>query len=360
MPQKAKPKEPDVVDDTLTVNIKNEPIVKEFLKLLDQIKIQIDIAPSTSEYITNSFRLKQIMNALSIIKKYPEEIKSGADLKGIKGIGKGTMTRIDEILKTGKLSEIKIGPEEEKYSKYIEELQQIHGIGHRTAYDFVVKFGIKSIEQLKKAYNDGTIELTDQAIMGLKYHGVALGNIPRAEITEIDKYLQAKAKSIDSGLIVTICGSYRRLKATSNDIDVLIAHPKVKTKLQIKQQSEEQNYLYRLIKELKEDKFIIDDLTDKDYTIKYMGYLKWKSNPVRRLDMRLVPMESYPSALLYYTGSGPHNVKIRALAESMKMMLNEYGLYKLVDSKKIKIKVTSEKDIFEKLGLEYLPPQLRN
>ena len=359
MPKKAKLQEPDVSQDSLTVNIKNEPIIKELMKLVDQIRIQIDIAPSTSEWTTNNFRLKQILNAIGIIKQYPKEIKAGADLKGIKGIGKGTISRIDEIIKTGKLSEIKVTSKEEKYSKYIEELEQIHGIGHRTAYDLVIKHGIKSIAELKQAYNNGTVELTKQALTGLKYHGIVKQNIPREEITEIDKYLQAKAKKIDKDLILIICGSYRRQKPTSNDIDVLITHPKIKTKLQLREQSEEQNYLHRLINELKKDTFIIDDLTDKDYEIKYMGYLKSKKGDVHRIDMRYVPYESYPIALVYFSGPGNFNIKIRSLAESLGMLLNEYGLYKLVNGKKKRVKIISEKDVFEKLGLEYLPPNLR-
>ena len=53
------------------------------------------------------------------------------------------------------------------------------------------------------------------------------------------------------------------------------------------------------------------------------------------------------------------NKRMRALAEQLGYLLNEYGLYKLNGNKKIKIKITSEKDIFDKLGMEYLPPEKR-
>ena len=352
------PKKKEDINDIEVENTNNEKLVKEFEKLIQQIKIQIDIAPSTNEYMTNHFRLRQISNALLIIKKYPKEIKSGSELEDIKGIGKGTIARIDEIIKTGKLSEIKVKKSDKKYSEYVEELTKIHGIGHTKAYELITKYNIKSIEQLKKAYNDGIIELNNVILTGLKYHGVYQEKIPRDEVEKINEYLNNKAKEINKDLNITICGSFRRLKPTSNDIDVLITHPKIKTKLQIQNQN---NYLIEFVKKLKEDKFILDD---KDYEIKYMGYCQLKVGKhlyhIRRIDMRYIPFDSYHSANLYFTGSGNFNKRMRTLAEQLGYLLNEYGLYKLDGNKKIRIKITSEKDIFDKLGMEYLPPEKRN
>jgi DNA polymerase/3'-5' exonuclease PolX len=357
------PKKNQNIQDTDIINSKNEKIVKEFEKLINQIKIQIDIAPSTNEYMTNHFRLKQISNALEIIKKFPKEIKHGSELKDIKGIGKGTIDRIDEIIKSGKLSEIKVKKTDKKYSDYIEELQKIHGIGHTKAYELVTKFNIKSIAELKKSYNDGIIELNNVILTGLKYHDIYQEKIPRSEIDKIYEYLINKAKILDPDLKITICGSYRRMKSVSNDIDVLITHPKIKTKLQLKQQLDD-NYLITFVKQLKEAKFILDDLTDKDYEIKYMGYCQLTINkhkyPIRRIDIRYIPYESYPLALLYFTGSATFNKRMRSLADQLGYTLNEYGLYKLTDTNKVKVKIESEKDVFLKLGMEYLPPDKRN
>lgn len=346
------------LDESTAMNPNNQKIVDEFMRLIDQIKIQIDNAPATADYVTNSFRLKQITAALLIIKKYPKEIKNGSDLKEIKGIGKGTISRIDEILKTGHLSEIKTTLTERKMSKAVEELQEIHGIGHKTAYDLVMKYNITTIAQLEKAYNDGTIELNDQILTGLKYHSIYKQNIPRNEVTLIKKYLEDEAKKVNSKLQITICGSYRRGKATSNDVDVLITHPDIKTKLQLGLQNEN-NYLIKFVELLKKDKFLLADLTDKNFEIKYMGYCKFKKNPVRRIDIRYIPYDSYYTALLYFTGSGPFNKKMRRLAEQLGYLLNEYGLYKLNGDKKKRIKINSEKDVFDVLGMEYLDPNKR-
>ena len=86
-----------------------------------------------------------------------------------------------------------------------------------------------------------------------------------------------------------------------------------------------------------------------------MGFSKLKKNPIRRIDIIFVPFESYYSALLYFTGSYQLNRDMRQEAKKMGYKLNEYGLYK---NKKL-IRVNSEKEIFDKLKLEYKEPKYR-
>ena len=86
-----------------------------------------------------------------------------------------------------------------------------------------------------------------------------------------------------------------------------------------------------------------------------MGFSKLNKNPVRRIDIRFVPFESYYSALLYFTGSYQLNRDMRLEAKKLGYKLNEYGLYK---NNKL-IKINSEKDIFDKLKLDYKHPKYR-
>jgi DNA polymerase beta len=342
------------------INKKNEKLVKEFEKLVGQIKFDIDTSPSKTISMTHFYRLKQIKNVISIIREYPKEIKSGKDLENIKGIGKGSITRIDEILEKGSLSEIKIDAERKEYLKEVEELEQIFGIGRKKAYDLITKHKIKSIKDLKKAYNKGEIELTDQQIVGLKYYNIYKENIPRNEIDQIDKFLFKIIKLVDERLFHTICGSYRRNKMTSNDIDILISHPNIKTKMDI---HKHENLLLKLVKKLKEINFLVADLTDRDIEVKYMGFAKFKDNPVRRIDIRYIPYDSWATGLLYFTGSGDFNKKMRELAIELGYKLNEFGLYKVSYKKDVEIlkqiKTNSEKEIFDHLGMEYLTPDKR-
>jgi len=87
-----------------------------------------------------------------------------------------------------------------------------------------------------------------------------------------------------------------------------------------------------------------------------MGFGKYKENPVRRIDIRFVPYESYFSALVYFTGSAELNKKMRVIAKSKKLKLSEYGLFK-ENGEMLPIK--SERDIFDILNIEYLLPRLR-
>ena len=349
-------------------NIKNIKIIDEFIKLVDQIKFDMDHTVLDKEIIRHSYRLMQIKKIINILKKYPKEIKSGKQLKDIKGIGKGTIDRINEILRKGYLKEIKLrqirsiqpgARAKSKYKKYlknIEELEQIIGIGRKTAYEFVTKYNIKSISDLKKAYKQKKIELNKQILLGLKYHNLYKQIIPRKEIMEIDKYLHKLATKIDPEIFIIITGSYRRKKMYSNDIDILLTHPKIKTQRDIKKSH---NYLIEFINKLKKHKFIVDDLTYENYETKYMGFCKYKSYPIRRIDILYVPDNSYYTALVYFTGSKSLNIKLRNIAIGLNYKLNEYGLYEIKDNRYIKMEINSENDIFEKLGLEYVPLEFR-
>jgi hypothetical protein len=338
----------------MTVNKVNKVIINEFNKLIKQIKFDIDASKNKKEEITNSYRLLTIQKIIKILENFPEKITSSEQLKNIKGIGKGTLARIDEILETGKLSEIKQEILDQSYLNYLDELEEVYGIGHKTAISLFKKYNIKSIKELKKLYKSGLIDnLPQNIIKGIQYYGKIKENIPRKEIDKIDNYLSITLSKINKELFGIICGSYRRLKATSNDIDILLVHPSIKTKKDMKKI----NYLNLFIEKLIKDKFIIDSLTDVTVPTKYMGLCKFNNNPIRRIDIRFIPNESYYYALLYFTGSKDFNKKMRLIAINMNYTLNEYGLY---NEKNKLFKVNSEKEIFDLLGMEYVDPQYRS
>jgi DNA polymerase/3'-5' exonuclease PolX len=331
----------------------NDDIINEFEKLIKQIKFDIDTAKNKKESLIHSYRLATIQKVIKVIKEYPTKIKNGDELKDIKGVGKGSIDRINEILKTGKLSEIKKEQIESDYIKYLDELDDVFGIGRKTATELYKKFNIKSIKELKKAHKDGKITLPDNIIKGLKYYGKFKENIPRKEMDKINEYIMKTLKKIDKDLIGEVCGSYRRKKETSNDIDVLISHKKIKTKTL----AEKSDYLFKILLALINDKFIVDSLTELTVPTKYMGFCKISKNPIRRIDIRFFGYESYPFGLLYFTGSKDFNRMMRQVAVDMGYTLNEYGLYNIKEKKYLKAK--DEKDIFKLLNLEYVDPEFR-
>jgi DNA polymerase/3'-5' exonuclease PolX len=310
------------------------------------------------EYTKNSFRLSNTFKILKILKSLTKQITlDDIDLiKNISGIGKGTIKRIEEILKTGKLSEIKYQPNNSQYLESISNLIKIFGIGKKKANELIVKYNIHNINDLVKLIKNKKIELPENIIKGLKYVNKTKTNIPRKEIDEIYIYLIKKIQEVDKNLNLYICGSYRRLKPTSNDIDIIIYH----NKLIKKKETENSNIMKTFIQTLIDDKFIIDNYTSLNVPTKFMGLCK-KKRHIRRIDIRMIPLESLHYATLYFTGSGDFNKKMRKNAMNLGYILNEYGLY-FIDSKKL-VKsmkyINSEKDIFEILNMEYLPPHLR-
>jgi len=186
----------------------------------------------------------------------------------------------------------------------------------------------------------------------LKYVDELKQQIPREEITRVEAYLSEKLLKIDPHLTGIVCGSYRRGNEKSGDVDYIVTHSKVITQKDAKHI----NYITELVTALMKDNFITDSLTGINVQTKYMGIYQLNGLH-RRIDIRFIPLESYYTALMYFTGPKDFNRKTRLLAINMDYMLNEYGLY---DEHDKMMKIDSEKDIFDALGLEYLTPDKRS
>jgi DNA polymerase/3'-5' exonuclease PolX len=347
--------------------IDNDLIIKQFENLIKLIQLDIDKykEENNEKLVTNNiFRLKNIKNSLNIIKKYPKKIiiDDLSEFKELKGIGKGTIDRIVEILSTGSLDELK-NFKVSKNDNLLNELESIVGIGHTTALE-LINAGIKSIDDLKKKIKNNKIKINNKVKLGLKYYGKFFDNIPRDEIISIKEILDKTIKKINKHYslsnnekyIYEICGSFRREKLFCGDIDILISKYGTNN-----EDNDEIPHLHRFIKRFKKPiksnnnkPLLIDDITYKNYETKYMGFLKYKDNLVRRIDIRYVSWNVYYSALLYFTGSVELNTNMRNIAKKLGYKLSEYGLTKISDGSKINIK--SEKDIFEFLNMKYLEP----
>ncbi|VVU94686.1 DNA polymerase beta palm [seawater metagenome] len=352
----------------------NEKIIEEFSRLLGFIQEQINDAllkNNKKDVTKHSFRLRQIRAALAAIKRYDLEIteKTLKDVGTLRGIGAGSLKRIEEILINGKLSEIK-GFVDKKGSRRtaLKELQDVVGIGSSIAVDLVDKFNVKSVDDLIKKHKKGKIELSRPILLGLKYHGVYKKDIPRAEIDKIQEFLKGIISKLNkelefndkNKLCVQVTGSYRRGKQTSNDIDVLLT--KYGTKTDNKKQDAKYvkiliDILKKPLKQNDNKPLLIDDMTDKNATFKYMGFCKYKKYPVRRMDIIFVAFESYYPALLYFTGSRELTLQMRKKAQDLGLKLNENELYDIRNKKRIK--VNSEQDVFKHLQMDYLEPNKR-
>ena len=205
--------------------------------------------------------------------------------------------------------------------------------------------------------------LNHHQLVGIKYYHDINLRIPRAEIEKIEKVFKHICSAIDKDFIVEICGSYRRGRSNSGDVDTLIAHPKLLTPEQIKKSKP----LTKIVKTLSMCNFLVDHLTN-DGDTKYMGMGQLKGFPhARRVDIRFVPYYCFAPALLYFTGSMTFNTKMRNHALSKGYSLSEYGLRKMEFDKKqnkeikgpIEI-VTTEEDVFKFLDYPYSSPEERD
>lgn len=349
----------------------NNNLIKIFKRLIEFTKDKIDDYKKNKDMKNAtqlSFKMKIFNNVLNILKTYNKEITldNYNDLKDIQGIGKGSLDRIKEILETGNLQEIGDYKDIKNEKKdAISELEEIVGVGRANALIFYEN-GIKNVEELKKAIKENKIKVNDKVLLGLKYHKVYQQDIPRSEIDEYYKLIKHTVNKINKKLelpenkqyVFEICGSYRRGKLVSGDIDVLIS--KKGTKID---EDKGEKHLERFVKKFKSQMkhnnnkpLLLDDMTDKNIKTKYMGFSKLKNNPVRRIDIRFINYNSYYYALLYFTGSGEHNKIMRNVAKKMGYKLSEYGLF---DKDGNTLKARSERDIFKHLNMEYLTPKMR-
>ena len=343
-------------DDILTEHSKNKLLFLEFRKLVKIYEYLYTKVDELKEKTMLKHKIISLKNSTKQIKIFPNEIKEGNDLAEISGIGKGTIARMDEFIKNGELEEIKNFCTQNDcntilYNKnrnlVYDDLLTVFGIGDKLAKKLIETYKLKTVKELQKLVNFKKIELPNNVITGLKYYGKVKNHIPRSEITQIREFIYEIFTDLDPNLVFDICGSFRRKKPFSNDIDLLI------TSYELIDNNDNKaiKIMKNIINSLENKKFIIDRLTDDTSSTKFMGFCKF-SKDIRRLDIRLVCLKSFFPAYLYFTGSYEFNERMRGIAKRQGYKLNEYGLYK---QDKL-IQVYSEKDVFDILGMNYLEP----
>lgn len=339
----------------------NRLIIEVLTQLVKQVSDENKSISDKDLKKKNNFRISSLWKAIQALKDHPNEIKSGVEAKQIKGIGQGIADRIDQILNTGTLPELEDVVNEE--TKAVDDLVTVSGIGEKTALRFYRDYGIKSVADLIQKWQEGLFKvdkhkLTHHIELGLKYYDDFKVRIPRAEVDDFYPMVAKYLAEIDSNLIFDIAGSYRRNKATTGDIDILISHQKLKTKQQV--QSAGENYLSLFIEKLLNEGLLIDHL-DQDFHSYYKGVILLKDIP-RRIDIMIIPNDTYAAALMHSTGSGEFNKRIRTHAMIKGYHLSQHGLYKVIGGKKEEhpIPTQSEQEIFQILGVKWLKPEERD
>jgi len=310
----------------------------------------IEIAEYEKNVNRNIYKYNAYRKASSALAAHPTKIKSGAEAKKLQGVGEKIADKIDEFIRDGKLRKIDTIRNDDR-SQAINTLTRVSGIGPAKAQE-LVRSGIKSIEDLENNKD----KLNHHQLIGLKYLNDFEQKIPRSEIEEIEGVVRKSLATLDGEYQITVCGSYRRGKSESGDIDVLVTHPRFLSKSCNKGFSS--SALKDIVETLEKAGLITDSLTHGD--VKYMGVCK-VGEVARRIDIRLTPCDQYHCAILYFTGSDVFNQKMRAHALQNGYTLNEYTLRPIgaTGVPGEPVPVTSEEDIFDYIDYKYVEPKDR-
>ena len=297
------------------------------------------------------FKNKSFQKVITILESM-DTIESSKQIEGIPGIGKGILERIREILSTGTLSETANMTQQPELSNenkavQLQNLKRISGIGDVKAKQIIERgYTLESLLIDYQTKQNCLEFLTHHQQLGIKHFHDTEKRIPYKEIQEFEKIVSSFHMFTSHEAEFVICGSYRRKKETSGDIDILLFS---------KDKKKDATLLTKLCNVLQTYGLLVDNLTDysKPNVTKYMGYCKMSNCPVRRLDIRCIDWEHVPSAMLYFTGSGEFNRSMRTFAQKQGYKLNEYGVWK----NKQKIDgLLSEEKIFNFFGLPYIEP----
>ena len=311
---------------------------REIVKTLSNIATLLELKGE------NSFKIRAYKTGSDIIENFSgdiEQIAKDDKLDEIKGIGKALASKIQEIINTGKLSYYENLKSE--FPDSIFELFDISNLGPKKIKNLYDNLKIDSIEKLEASCRSG--EISQISGFGEKSVAKILEAIAfrknnakffrTGDIAPIAENILNFLKKLPQVSQAKIAGSYRRGKEIVHDIDFIVA-----TKSPIE---------------------VIDQFTKMVEVDEIISKGKTKSsirlNNGLQCDLRAVKSSEFPYALSYFTGSKAHNIRMRSLANSNEYTLNEYAL--IQKNKNEQIPIQSETELYEKLGLTYIPPALR-
>ena len=262
-------------------------------------------------------------------------------------------------------------------------IMSVHGFGPKRAAAIAHSYGgsVRNIDDLNALAK--TEEFTHSQMLGIQYYADSQLRIPREEVARHETLLEECCRVVDVDLRMSVCGSYRRKLPTSGDVDCLMTWSsseiaKSKPTLETPRRGAKKSVaappagpMANLVAELQSRDYIRGMLGHG--ATKVMAFSQLESSlPVRRLDVRWVDPESFPTALLYFTGSADFNARMRGVALAKGFTLNEYGLFHLVDgqSKPMsenskstrggkRVPVATERDVFDAIGFDYVEPHDR-
>lgn len=314
---------------------------KELARILSETADLMEIASE------DGFRIRSYRNAASALESYPERV---ADILAnperkvteIPGIGKGIAGALEEIARRGSFDR-----RDQMLAKYpigALELLKIQGLGPKSIAMIWEHYRISSIDELERLCREQ--KLRELPRMGAKLEEKVLRSIAAYRQSAGRFLLSFGRKAADellgylgetAGLErMSPAGSLRRGKETIGDLDLLVTGPGAADALE------------RFVVHPKVHDVLVKGANKASIKFGLEGL---------QVDLRALPAESYGAAMQYFTGSKEHNVHLRTRALKYGLTLNEYGLFRVSDD--ARVAGETEQEIYEKLGLAWIAPELR-
>ncbi|HVU51201.1 MAG TPA: helix-hairpin-helix domain-containing protein [Polyangia bacterium] len=312
--------------------------------VLEMLKELAELA-TLDEGDPQSFRVRAYENAAHGIGAFAGDLAK-LDLKGLQAIdnvGKSTAEKIRELLTTGKVA--KLEALRAKHPASVVALMRLPGVGPKAVKKLREELGVQSLDDLRAA-------LASHRLAELKGFGPkseaklaeslarldASGAVTRTPISvalPVANRLVSRLLEVPGVTHAEFCGSLRRFSETVGDIDVIVV--------------------------AKDAAVVMDAVVAMPVVERVLGRGDTKTSVVTprglQIDVRVVAAHQLGAALLYFTGSKSHNVKLRTRALARGMTLNEYALTTLEGGKVVASE--TEEQIYAALDLPFIPPVLR-
>lgn len=268
-----------------------------------------------------------------------------AEIQGISGIGKSIAASIAEFCHTGQVARLEAL--RSKYPPAFRELTRIPGLGPKTVKMIRRELGVESLDDLLEALADHRLRdlpglgAVSEAKIARAVERLGLAGkdrrIPLVTALPIAETLRRDLAALEGVTAVEVCGSARRFRSSVADVDLVVAADPARWSEVMARVSGH---------DLVEETLLSGTTKTSVLTRRGLG-----------VDVRVVTPSQLGAAMLYFTGSKAHNVRLRQLAMEQDRLLNEYGLFPEGDDRPVASE--TEEGIYAALGMEWIPPELR-
>jgi DNA polymerase (family 10) len=314
---------------------------KEIAQMLHETADLMEVAAQ------DGFRIRSYRNAASVIASHPERLQdvvldSARKVTDIVGIGKGLAAVLAEIVQRGSFER-----RDEMLALYPAsalELLKIQGLGPKSIALLYEHHNVKSVDDLERICREQKlramprmgVKLEEKVLRSIESYRKSSGRFLLSFGRQVADELSAEFRALPGIEKVEAAGSLRRGRDTIGDLDIMVTGPQAAETL-------------KLITSHIKAQEILGQGGNKASVTFGLDRLQ--------VDVRALPHESFGAAMQYFTGSKEHNVALRTVAVKQGLTLNEYGLFTIEGNQRVAGE--TEEEIYQRLGYEWIPPELR-